>query len=66
MDSEDNILTFNYVCLFGTCRGADTVHITKLESKEDDPEYCEDCNAEMKCIGIKTSIAHKGTQESKT
>jgi len=66
MEEHDYLITFNYCCLYGKCMGADNVHITKLESKEDDPEHCKDCGAEMKCIGIKTSIAHKGTQESKT
>lgn len=63
--SED-ILTYNYYCLYDDCDNNKMIHITLPIADEDKPQYCSHCTNTLKMVGIHTSIVHKGTQESKT
>jgi len=55
---------YNYICIDDDCKQTDKVRITKPAKNEDKPEYCKECDNELKQIGISTNISHIGTQEA--
>ena len=58
------MINFNYWCLNTKCFLTSKIQRAKEEKDQDTEELCKECKEPLKLIGIATSIAHIGTQES--
>ena len=58
------MINYNYWCLNTKCFLTSKIQRAKEEQDQDKEELCHECKEPLKLIGIATSIAHIGTQES--
>jgi len=54
------MITFNYVCINDNCEVSGNIWIKKEREDEERPEFCHECDQEMKHLGEKANMVIRG------